>query len=136
MREWWVWYYGDALRSYEEPKLHRTGELKAPHFDGFREAAAAGQLGDRDIASMWIRDPHAENDVLIAWCGKKPPTDRREGGGYIGPATIEVPMTDRRPTNSRRGGVYRNLQSDSLELRVWTVLIVLVAVGGWALLQY
>jgi hypothetical protein len=82
MREWWA-IYGDDLRRI--PELVKTGELKAPSFDGFAEAAKAGTLNGRGLVGMWIIDP----GTLIASYGLGPP-----GVGWINERTKHFPTAD------------------------------------------
>jgi hypothetical protein len=87
MREWWAIYADDSRRT---PELVKTGELKAPSFDGFAEAAKAGALNGRGLVGMGIIDPGTPQIDLIASYGLGPPRV-----GWINERTKHFPTADR-----------------------------------------
>lgn len=70
MREWRA-IFADSPDGFSEPV--KRGELKAPLFEGFGYAAAAGMIDGRALRAMWIVDPETERGDIIAFSGHVPP---------------------------------------------------------------
>jgi hypothetical protein len=70
MREWRA-IFADSPDGFSE--LVKRGELKAPLFDGFGYAAAAGVIDGRVLSAMWVIDPETEQGNIIAFSGHVPP---------------------------------------------------------------
>jgi hypothetical protein len=72
MRAWRAIFADNPSRLHE---LVKRGELKAPLFEGFGYAAAAGVIDGRALSAMWIIDPDTEHGDMIAFSGHDIPED-------------------------------------------------------------
>lgn len=85
MREWFAIYGDDARRNAE---LVIRGELKAPEYGGFRDAAKSRAIEGRAVVGMYIVEWNDERCKVIIYCG--PIEQPLAHGAYISGRTIKL----------------------------------------------
>lgn len=85
MREWFAIYGDEARRNAE---LVIRGDLKAPEYGGFRNAAKSRAIDGRALVGMYIVEWNDEHRKVIIYCG--PIEQSLVHGAYISERTIKL----------------------------------------------